>query len=198
MNQLRNDVKLHSKQRGMLYIAVLLFVAVTSLIGLKVTQAIALQVQRDVELDLLQAGREIRKAIGDYYESSPGSIKVYPASLEALLQDERFLGIRRHLRKIHADPVTKKADWLLIKAVQGGIQGVASTSTKTPVRKTQFLGGEAGFDTALSYQDWKFVYIPTLSGTRPATISGSSNLNSNPQNIDNSPNSSRSTNAPKR
>jgi hypothetical protein len=152
-------------QRGMMYIAVLLFIAATSLAGLKVTQAVSFAVKRDVELDLLQAGREIREAIGQYYESSPGTLKVYPNDLTALIQDERFLGIRRHLKKLRSDPITKKPDWMLIKATQGGIQGVASTSDKKPIRKTQFLAGESNFETASTYQDWKFVYVPKVQAT---------------------------------
>jgi type II secretory pathway pseudopilin PulG len=161
------------RQQGMLYLAILIVVAISSVVGLKVTQVIAVQMQRDAELDLLQAGREMRTAIGQYYESSPGSLKLYPATLEVLLQDERFLGIRRHLRKIRIDPITKQQNWVLIKAVQGGIQGVSSASDKAPIRKGQFLITESNFENARTYQDWKFTYTPKLNAVRTSETSPS-------------------------
>jgi hypothetical protein len=151
-------------QVGVMYLALLLFIALTSVAGLKVAQAFSFQIARDVEQDLLSAGREFKDAIGTYYESSPGTLKVYPATFDDLVKDERFLGVRRHMRKIRIDPATRKADWIIIKAIQGGIQGVMSASDKKPIQKINFQAGEIGFENADTYQDWKFVYIPVVSG----------------------------------
>src|SRR6202000_694968 len=103
-------------QSGFTYLGVLVLVAVVS--GLLAAAGVrwSMAAQRDREIQLLRIGAEVREAIGSYYESSPGSVKQYPESLDALLRDQRFIGLRRHLRKIPIDPFTGKSDWVLLTA----------------------------------------------------------------------------------
>ncbi|MCR5881421.1 hypothetical protein LRS03_00490 [Rhizobacter sp. J219] len=78
--------------------------------------------QQTAELDWI--GEQYVQALGSYYHSSPGSVKVYPATLTELLEDRRFLFMRRHLRQIYRNPFTGKPDWEPIVGAGGGIVGV--------------------------------------------------------------------------
>lgn len=159
-------------QRGFTYIGVLIAV---SLIGLGLGMAgetWRLSVKREKEARLLAIGHEFRRAIGDYYSASPGSVKQYPPNLEALLKDNRYPGIRRHLRRIYPDPMTRKAEWGLVAAPGNGIAGVYSLSDKMPVKQGNFAEEDAGFENRSSYRDWKFVYRP-LQADLPASASQS-------------------------
>nr|WP_187362424.1 type II secretion system protein [Massilia rubra] len=115
--------------------------------------------QRAKERQLLFIGNEFRKAIGDYYERSPGAVKRYPADLKALLLDERHVGTVRHLRRIYMDPMTLDQEWGLVRALDGTVMGVYSTSSLSPIKK-RFSEHNAGFENASAYSEWKFVYVP--------------------------------------
>jgi len=146
-------------QTGFTYIGLLLFVAISG-IGLAiVAQVWHTEAQRENEKELLFVGEQFRQAIGSYYENSPDGVKKYPASLEELLLDARFPTIKRHLRKIYADPMTGMPQWGLDKA-QERIVGVHSLSSKTPFKKTGFAEQYANFAEAGQIQDWRFVYTP--------------------------------------
>jgi len=114
--------------------------------------------QRSKEEELLAIGREMKRAIGSYYESSPGSLKTYPKELTDLLEDKRYLGMRRHLRKLYIDPMTNQTNWGIVPAPDGGIMGVYSTSTKQPINKNNFAVSEEEFRQAPTYQEWRFVH----------------------------------------
>lgn len=112
--------------------------------------------QREREKELLFVGNAYRKAIGSYYESSPGN-KVYPKTLEELVLDKRFPFKKRHIRKLYADPMTKRLDWGLVK-LQGAIIGVYSTAKASPIKQAQFAMPDESFAEAKTYADWKFTY----------------------------------------
>lgn len=114
--------------------------------------------QRAKERELLFIGNQYRRAIQQYYETSPGGR--YPPTLEALLLDERSPAIRRFLRRPFRDPLTNSPEWGLVTAPQGGIMGVYSLAAGTPIKQANFpavLNWEAGLP---SYAEWKFVYVP--------------------------------------
>lgn len=114
---------------------------------------------REKERELLFVGLQYRNAIRQYYEA-PGAAGTYPPNLEALLQDPRFPGTRRYLRRPWRDPMTDKPEWGLVMAPQGGIMGIYSLSPETPIKRAGFpavLEWNAGMG---SYADWKFVYVP--------------------------------------
>lgn len=116
--------------------------------------------QRDKEAELLFVGNEFRRAIGEYYASSPAGHNSYPQRLEDLLQDERFAFTRRYLRKIYLDPMTATRNWGLVEAPEGGVMGVYSRSTAEPVKIGNFAVRDLAFDKAKRYQEWRFVYAP--------------------------------------
>ncbi len=144
---------------GFSYIGVLITLAI---VGLGLSGAAVLwqfQAQRANELALLEIGEAYRLAIGRYYEATPGQIKAFPLTLEALLEDKRFPKIQRHLRQAWPDPFYPKQPMRLILQ-QGQIVGVASQSTLAPIRAQGYLDVESGFAAAKSYQAWQFIYTP--------------------------------------
>lgn len=81
-----------SCQRGFTYLALLFAVAVMGIGTAAVAEVWATASRRDKERDLLYVGRELRAAIGRYYELSAGSVERYPPSLDDLLKDNRSPG----------------------------------------------------------------------------------------------------------
>ncbi len=117
-------------------------------------------VQREREQELLKVGEAIQLAIGRYYNQTPGVVKEYPPSLEALLYDERFPKPRKHLRKLYLDPTTQREGWGILIAPSGGIMGVYSNSDKSPYKTKGFRPKYAHFENKKFYGEWYFAYIP--------------------------------------
>jgi len=139
-----------NREQGFTYIGVLLATAIlTAGLGLAI-EAWHTTLRRDREADLLHIGNQYQRAIMLYYEGSPTGQPRYPRQLTDLVRDDRYPSARRHLRKAFPDPITG-GEWGIMKAPDGGIMGVYSTSSAKPFK-------ERG--TAASYQDWKFAYTP--------------------------------------
>ena len=149
--------------RGYTYATVLLAVAVigVGLAGAGVVWRHA--AQRDKEQELLFIGNQFRRAIASYYERTPGAVKRYPAKLEELLQDPRYPGTQRHLRKIYADPMTGKTGWGLIAAPDGGIMGIHSLSDAPTIKISSFLPRDRSFEGTSRYSEWRFFYQPLVN-----------------------------------
>jgi type II secretory pathway pseudopilin PulG len=143
--------------QGFTYFTVLILVTVMG-VGLAAIGTMWQQVaKREKERELLFVGGEFRRAIGTYFERSPGAPQ-YPRNLEDLLVDKRLPVVGRHLRKIYFDPMTGTQDWGLVKEPGGGILGVYSKATGKPLKTAGFREDDKGFATALTYADWKFTY----------------------------------------
>jgi type II secretory pathway pseudopilin PulG len=111
-------------QRGFTYLGVLLVVAMLG-VGLTAVSEVWVTVARRQRMEQLQwVGQQYVHAIGSYYESSPGHVKAYPKTLQDLLEDRRFVVVRRHLRQAYVDPFSGVADWEFLVAPDGGIRGV--------------------------------------------------------------------------
>lgn len=137
--------------------------AALTLLGLSlqgVMWVVSTQTQREREWELLQVGAEIRAAIGRYVESSPGVAPQWPPSLEALLDDRRSVSLRRHLRRVYPDPLTRSADWGIVRAPDGGVAGVFSKSEARPIREGGLDLAMFGLGPAARYSEWRFVYVP--------------------------------------
>lgn len=158
-----------STQGGFTYLFVLLLLAAFGLVLATAGTRWSTTEKRVREADLLRAGSDIRRAIGDYYTSSPGSVRQFPPNLEALLHDARFVGVRRYLRKIPNDPLSRKPDWALISAPDGGVMGVHSQSDGTPLKSGNFLPSDVSLASAARYSDWQFVFAPPPAAPNPAT-----------------------------
>jgi len=135
-------------QSGFTYLCALLLVATTGAALGAAAEAWSHARQREKEAELIWVGNQFRQAIGLYYQRSPGTIKRYPATLEELLEDHRFVTTQRYLRRVYADPMTGKMEWGLVSAPTGGIMGVYSLSKQASLR----LG--------TTYDEWRFMYEP--------------------------------------
>lgn len=144
-------------QLGFTYIGLLIAVFVMGLLLAAAGRVWSLTERRERELQLLWEGHAIRKAISSYYANG----HQFPAKLEELLQDERFPIPKHHLRRLYADPLTGKTDWILIMSPGGeGIMGVASSSKATPIKRAGFDPVDDAFKDADCYCLWQFVYYP--------------------------------------
>jgi type II secretory pathway pseudopilin PulG len=146
--------------RGFTLIAVLAAMFLLALATQQVMNVVSQQAQREREAELLRIGAAYVRAIGVYYETSPGTVKRWPRALEELTDDKRFVNIRRYLREAYADPVTRSRDWGLIQAPDGGIAGVFSLSDAQPIRSGAMDLGVVVLPAASRYADWQFEYVP--------------------------------------
>lgn len=160
------------RSHGFTLLAVLAACVLLALATQGVMFVLSQQAQRERETQLLRIGNEFVSAIGTYYESSPGSAKRFPVTLEELVEDHRFVGIKRHLRRIYTDPVTGSTNWGLVTNAEGGIEGIYSTSDAAPVRSRALEGGVLPVPVATKYSDWKFVYTPSLPSSIPPSVKG--------------------------
>jgi type II secretory pathway pseudopilin PulG len=150
--------------RGSTYLA-LMFLIVIMAIGMT---AAAKQwktvVQREQEADLLWRGIEIQTAIQAHSNTmkqqgrvNVTSGEIYPQTLEELTKPPK-----PSLRKTYKDPITG-GDWQYIRdQATGGIMGVRSASTSTPLKQHQFPAAVAHFEGFNAYNQWVFQY-PSLS-----------------------------------
>lgn len=157
-----------AKQGGFTYLAILFVIAIAGVmlarIGLNWGQA----TQREKETELIFIGNEYRKAIMLYYERTPGAVKKYPAKLEDLLLDVRYVTPQRYLRKLYRDPMTNQADWVVVKAPEGGIMGVHSVSGIAPIKTAGFSSADSALEGAGKYAEWVFSYTPPASSPQMA------------------------------
>jgi type II secretory pathway pseudopilin PulG len=145
---------------GVTYIALLLAVAITSGLAASGGAWWSQQQRREREVQLLWAGDQIRRALAAYARAGP--VPVYPETLDDLLLDARSVAPRRHLRRIHDDPMTNGMDWELIRNPQGRIIGVHSRSGAAPLKTGSFAARDAHFERARSYRDWTFLVTPPV------------------------------------
>jgi type II secretory pathway pseudopilin PulG len=153
------------KQQGFTYLTVMFVIAIL-LGGLAlVGETWETSARREKETELLFIGNQYRRAIGLFYEATPGVVKRYPRMLEDLVKDPRQPSTQRYLRKLFPDPVTGK-EWTIIRGADGGIQGVHSPSQGLPLKIAGFRVRDASFEGAQKYADWKFIHAPAI--TKPA------------------------------
>lgn len=147
---------LFATQRGMTYLMVLWWVAISSVVLAALGQQWALASRREKDMELAFRGNQIRRALDDYYNMAPaGQPKLLPRRMEDLLLDPRQPKVVRHLRQLWPDPITGQA-WGVIR--EGAyIKGVYSRSPSKPVR------APAGVE---SYSEWRFEFGQTAERLR--------------------------------
>lgn len=154
------NMQFGKKQSGFTYLAILFVIAIAGVVLAATSFNWSQAGQREKERELLFIGNQFRHAIGLYYEKSPGTAKRYPRTLDELLKDDRQLGIQRYLRKIYIDPMTRKAEWGTVPALDGGVMGVHSLSDGEPLKRANFDYANRTFEGATKYSDWIFSYTP--------------------------------------
>lgn len=143
---------------GFTYLGMLLAVAFLGIALAAVGTVWATAARRDREAELLFVGKAYRDAIRSYYLHGSGVAR-YPDDIQELVEDHRFPVVRRHLRRIYADPMTGQPDWDYVRNVDGAIIGVRSSSHQTPIKRANFEAAESAFEGAECYCDWQFVFL---------------------------------------
>ncbi len=141
---------------GFTYLGVLVMVVVFGIAFSSANRYWATTAKREKEAALLYAGERIRAALGSYYGS--GERNSLPSRLEHLVRDNRFPGVRRHIRKIYRNPMAEDGAWEIIRASKGKIRGVYAGSSLKPLKRAGFPKGLEEFENASTYADWKFVF----------------------------------------
>ena len=155
-------------ERGFTYLAMLIAVALIGIGLVAGSEVWSHSRQREKEQELLFIGEQFRRAIGLYYERTPGAVKRYPEKLQDLLEDKRYVTRQRYLRRLYVDPMTGKPEWGVIAAPEGGVMGVYSLSTQKPVKSANFSQELMAFEGAQHYNQWRFIYQPVMNPVIPA------------------------------
>jgi type II secretory pathway pseudopilin PulG len=153
---------------GSTYLVLMFLIVIMAISVTVVARQWKTVVQREKEADLLWRGIEIQTAIQFFSNSKKlGSVvpgEKYPLTLEELTKPPKPF-----LRKAYKDPITG-GDWQYIPdPATGGIRGVRSTSTLTPLKQHQFPAAVAHFEGFDKYNQWVFQYP---SASTPATQQG--------------------------
>jgi type II secretory pathway pseudopilin PulG len=143
------------RQLGFTYVWLLAAVAIIAIGLAAIGEVATTAAKREKEAELLFVGDQFARAITEYHASSPGAPQ-YPQKLEELLADNRFPNTRRYLRRIYPDPMTGRADWVLLRGPGGGIAGVHSQSLEQPLKTANFPKGYESFTGATTYAAWRF------------------------------------------
>ena len=146
-------------QAGYTLIAMLAAVALIALALSVAGPRWADQNRRAREQELLRVGGLYARAIAEFREDSPGTLKTYPRSLDELTLDKRFVGVRRHLRELYPDPLDPARPWGLVQDLDGNVVGVFSRSTDEPLIPGAVSLQGVTLAPAHHYADWKFVPV---------------------------------------
>jgi type II secretory pathway pseudopilin PulG len=120
--------------------------------------------QREREAQLLWVGHEYRAAIGRFWSRR----RAFPQTLQELLGAAPDATAQvRYLRRLYPDPMTNAVDWVLVIAPNGGIMGVASSSTRAPLKTGHFDDADLDFEKASAYGEWRFTFQPGVLRRRP-------------------------------
>ncbi len=145
---------------GFVLIGMFMLILLSGLVMSEATQRWHMQMLREREHELIKVGLAYRDAIGRYYNQTPGVVKTFPPTLEALLEDKRFPTVRKHLRKPYVDPITQREGWGIVEAPSGGIMGIYSLSDKAPFKSRGYRGELEHLNNKRYYGEWYFVYLP--------------------------------------
>ncbi len=156
----------YANQNGFTMLAVLAAMFLSALAANTVMVNVSQQNTREREAQLMQVGFLYRQAIKDYHEMSPGAEKQWPKTLLDLTHDVRFVDLRRHLREVYSDPITRSEDWGLITIEtngRAGISGVYSKSTDQPLNTASLSLSGFEMPSITQYAERRFEYIPPVT-----------------------------------
>lgn len=146
---------------GFTYLGLLILMAIIGIASAATVQVGSILQRRAAEEELLDMGTAFRDALVSYANATPAGQQRSPQSLHDLLKDPRYPGMRRHLRKLFADPMTGREEWGILLSLDGkGIAGVFSLSNATPIKIGNFDAPFQYFEGKTSYRAWQFVGEP--------------------------------------
>ena len=158
------------RQRGFTYLGLIILVAILGLVGAAGLKMGSLLQRQAAEQELLDIGAQFSDALYSYAAATPPGQAQQPPNLASLLRDPRFPQVRRHLRKLYADPITGRAEWgLLYQPGSNGIIGVHSLSPAAALKVGNFEARFAGFDGKARLSEWHFMVDASVS-SEPAAV----------------------------
>jgi len=146
------------RQAGFTYLGLIIFVAIIGLVGAATLKIGSLLQRAAAEEELLEIGAAFSAALDSYAAATPRGASPYPPSMAELLKDPRSPAVRRHLRKVYADPLTGKAEWGIVYLGGGetGIVAVHSLSHARPLKIANFDSRFKGLDNKEDISEWRF------------------------------------------
>lgn len=169
------------RQAGYAYLALLIVIAIIGVAAAAAIQLGEIYQRRVAEKELLFVGGEFQRALASYAANTPLGQPDHPRTLDELVRDPRYPNPVHHLRKLYADPMTGKPDWLLLMSPDGQtIVGIRSASKEHPIQIANFPPEFKGFEKKKSYGEWVFVarlpnattgQTPVNAATTPAGAS---------------------------
>ena len=163
------DAPTARSEAGFTYIGILLAMALFGVALAATGDVWRTAAQREREQELLFVGSQFRNAFMSYYGATPAGQRRYPRVLEDLVEDNRFPVPRRHLRRVYADPMTGKADWVIVDAPRRRHRRCAQPLGSEAAQDGNFAPQDVKFEGAERYSDWKFVFesrTPALDAAR--------------------------------
>ena len=159
--------------RGVILMALLIGLALSGIALMAAVDVWTIARQREREQELLFVGDQYRQAIRRYYYAAPsGTPRMLPASIAALLEDDRYPVPVRHLRRPYPDPVTGNAEWGVLRDGDR-ITGVYSLSEAPPLKLAGFAPAYESFAGQTRYRDWVFAFaVPRRGGFQPPPAPG--------------------------
>ena len=174
-----------ARQRGFTYLGLIILVAILGLVGAATLKVGSLLQRAAAEEELLSIGAAFSDALRSYAAATPPGQPQQPPTLQELLKDPRFPGVRRHLRKIFVDPITGKAEWgVMYLGDKVGVLGIYSLSNSKPLKVANFDPRFLNMENREKISEWKFTLSsqtmavtealappgkpPTLFGAAPA------------------------------
>ncbi|HEY8102400.1 MAG TPA: type II secretion system protein [Burkholderiaceae bacterium] len=143
---------------GFTYLGLMILIAIIGIASATSLELGTLMQRRLAEETLLDIGKEFQRALVSYANATPPGQSPAPSSLQDLLKDPRYPNIRRHLRKLYADPMTGKETWGLVPSIENkGIVGIYSLSQEKPIKVGNFDPLFQSFEGKTSYRDWVFM-----------------------------------------
>ncbi|WP_412022161.1 type II secretion system protein [Burkholderia cepacia] len=143
-----------ARQRGLVLLALLIALMLMSIALAGALDVWSLQRRREDERQLLFVGDQYRKAIVRYYRLA----RVYPQTVDDLLDDNRFVKPAHHLRRGYPDPITGQNDWAFLWR-DDRFYGVYSNSDQATVKRAGFPLRYMDFEGEETYRKWKFLYL---------------------------------------
>ena len=142
---------------GSTYLVLMFLIVIMAISVTVVAKQWKTVVQREKEADLLWRGIEIQTAI-QFYSDAKKLGRVIPGEVYPLTLEELTTPPKPFLRRAYKDPITG-GDWQYIRQPStGGIIGVKSASTLTPIKQHQFPAAVAHFEGFDKYNAWVFQF----------------------------------------
>lgn len=142
---------------GFTYLSLIILVAIIGLVSASALKLGSVIQRSRAEQELLVIGAAFSEALQSYADATPSGMPTQPPTLQALLKDPRFPGVRRHLRKLYVDPMTGKPDWgVVYLGDKVGVLAVYSLSDAKPVKIGNFPARFQGLEGKVKISEWRF------------------------------------------